>query len=114
MTRSIINDARGTPELLDFTGRLETLQAGVTRGLVCLIFAIQAPISAAQETEWSRYENNFFVAYSNASTYQASKILEDLEHFRAAALLLPGIELPNDALKTLVIIPATIAEFSAL
>ena len=59
MTRSIINDARGTPELLDFTGRLETLQAGVTRGLVCLIFAIQAPISAAQETEWSRYENNF-------------------------------------------------------
>lgn len=47
MIRSIINDARGTPELLDFTGKLETLQAGVTRGLVCLIFAIQAPISAA-------------------------------------------------------------------
>ena len=46
MTRSIISDARGTPELLDFTGRLETLQAVVTRGLVCLIFAIQAPISA--------------------------------------------------------------------
>ena len=52
------------------------------------------------------------VAYSNASTYQASKILEDLEYFRAAALRLPGIELPSDALKTLFIIPATATEFS--
>lgn len=114
MTRSITNDARGYQETLAFTGRLSTLRNGVARGFAGLFFAILAPLGAAQEAEWSRYENDFFIAYSNASTYQARKILEDLEYFRGAALRIPGIELPDDALKTLVIIPATAAEFSAL
>jgi hypothetical protein len=54
------------------------------RGLANLIFAIQAPINAAQEAEWSRYQNDFFGAYTNASTYQARKILKGLEYFRTA------------------------------
>jgi len=114
MTRSITSNARKTPKPFGFTGRLGPLLTSVTRHLACLGIAIYAPIGATQETAWSRYENDFFVAFSNASNYQARKILEDLEYFRAAALRLPGIELPEDALKTLVIIPATEAEFSML
>lgn len=69
---------------------------------------------SADDGLWYRYENNYFIAYSNADSRQARKILEDLEYFRAATLRVPGIELPDDTLKTLVLIPATAAEYAQL
>lgn len=72
------------------------------------------PAISADNENWFRYENDFFIAYSNAESHQARKILEDLEYFRAAALRVPDIELPEDALKTLVVIPATDEEYFEL
>ena len=66
------------------------------------------------EPDWYRYENDFFIAYSNAPNRQARKILEDLEYFRAAALRVPDIDLPDYARKTLVVMPATEGEYLLL
>ncbi len=77
-------------------------------------FGVAQPLFAADERPWYRYENDFFIAYSNASNWKARKILEDLEYFRGAALRVPGIELPVDTEKTLVLIPATQEEFAVL
>ena len=63
---------------------------------------------------WYRYENDFFLAYSNAGSWQTRKILEDLEYFRAAALRVPDVEMPRYFDKTLVVIPATEEEYSLL
>ncbi len=82
--------------------------------LVVLLCLIIAPQSQADDDGWFRYENDFFIAYSNAGAWQAGKILEDLEYFRAAALRIPNIELPHDTLKTLVLMPATAQEFAFL
>ena len=84
-----------------------------------MFFAAFLSIATAKSAEldasgWSRYENDFFIAYSNASNRQARKILEDLEYFRAAALRVPDIEMPRYADKTLVLIPATEAEYALL
>lgn len=68
----------------------------------------------AEATGWFRYENDYFVAYSNAGNWLARKILEDLEYFRAAALRVPNIDMPRYAEKTLVIIPATEEEYAGL
>lgn len=75
---------------------------------------ISLPAMSADTESWFRYENDFFIAFSNAESRQARKILEDLEYFRAAALRVPGIELPEDSLKTLVLIPATAEEYAVL
>lgn len=72
------------------------------------------PATSADDKDWFRYENDFFIAYSNAKSRHARKILEDLEYFRAAALRVPRIELPADSLKTLVVIPATLEEYASL
>ena len=82
--------------------------------VVSLCVLSSGPAVSADSDEWFRYENDFFLAYSNAESHQARKILEDLEYFRAAALRVPGIELPKDALKTIVLIPATDEEYSEL
>jgi hypothetical protein len=81
---------------------------------LCLFSLLVTRIADGSENDWLRYENSYFIAYSNAGRWQASKILEDLEYFRAAALRIPNIELPEDTLKTLVLMPATAREFALL
>lgn len=84
--------------------------------IAACLFGITTTIRAAEPDAvgWYRYENDFFIAYSNAGNRQARKILEDLEYFRAAALRVPDIEMPRYADKTLVLIPATEAEYALL
>jgi hypothetical protein len=79
-----------------------------------LLAATAARADTLDSSGWFRYENEYFVAYSNAGNWQARKILEDLEYFRAAALRVPDIEMPHYADKTLVVIPATEAEYALL
>ncbi len=78
------------------------------------MFAVPVHAGEEQDGAWYRYENDYFVAYSNAGNWLARKILEDLEYFRAAALRVPDLEMPRYADKTLVIIPATEAEYAKL
>lgn len=81
----------------------------------CLILnTTQANSQEPESSGWYRYDNDYFIAYSNASNRQARKILEDLEYFRAAALRVPDIEMPRYADKTLVLIPATDEEYALL
>lgn len=80
--------------------------------LLCVAPALPARESA--EDSWFRYENAYFLAYSNASKRQARKILEDLEYFRAAVLRAPDLDMPGHAEKTLVVVPATREEFARL
>ena len=90
---------------------------GATIALAWCLCVLGFSHAFAQETEesgWFRYENDFFVAYSNATNRQARKILEDLEYFRAAALRVPDIEMPRYTDKTLVVIPATDDEYARL
>lgn len=81
------------------------------------LIALGLPATRAEqeaEDAWYRYENDYFLAYSNATNRQARKILEDLEYFRAAALRVPDLAMPRYSQKTLVIIPATEAEYETL
>lgn len=85
--------------------------------LACCLAVLPSDRVHAREADaalWYRYENDFFIAYSNARNRSARKILEDLEYFRAAALRVPDIDLPSYARKTLVIIPATEQEYALL
>lgn len=83
--------------------------------LVAALCLLHSRSAKSEDGEgWFRYENDFFIAFSNADSRQARKVLEDLEYFRAAALRVPKIELPNDTKKTLVVIPATAEEYSIL
>ena len=66
---------------------------------------------SADAQHWTRYENDYFVAYSNADVDQAERILEALEQFRAAAFQIPSFVIPGGRPKTQVILPATREEF---
>lgn len=66
---------------------------------------------SADDRPWNRYENDYFVAYSNAEPGDAGKILEALELFRAAAFQIPSFVIPEGRPKTRVILPATREEF---
>ena len=67
--------------------------------------------SAAADGDWQQYENSHFTAYSNGSEEHATKILDSLEQFRAAAIQIPTFVIPEGRPKTLVILPATYEEF---
>ena len=71
------------------------------------------PLSADAQ-HWNRYENSYFVAFSNAEHGQAEKVLEALEQFRAAAFQVPSFVIPEGRPKTRVILPATREEFLTL
>ena len=76
-----------------------------------LCIACVATAFSAEENNWSHYENDFFVAYSNASQDNVAEILGSLEQFRAAAFQIPSFVVPAGRPKTLVILPATHDEF---
>ena len=88
--------------------------AGAILAALALIAGEDARAGSLEATGWNRYENDYFIAYSNAGNWQARKILEDLEYFRAAALRVPDVDMPRYFDKTLVVIPATEAEYSVL
>jgi hypothetical protein len=69
------------------------------------------PAATARERDWYQYENSHFVAYSNESGKTVTKLLTELEYFRAAVLQSASIEPPEDAPKVGVIIFRTVGEF---
>jgi hypothetical protein len=69
------------------------------------------PTFSANNESWFHYENDFFVAYSNAGEENVMNILRSLEQFRAAAFQIPSFVIPQGRPKTLVILPATHEEF---
>lgn len=78
---------------------------------LCLLNSV--PAFSADNESWVHYENDFFVAYSNAGEESVTNILESLEQFRAAAFQIPSFVIPEGRPKTLVILPATHEEFLA-
>ena len=70
--------------------------------------------NAASEKPWYRYENRFFIAWSNASERVTRKLLEDLEEFRAAISQIGNFPVPADAPRTLVLITASKADFDRM
>jgi hypothetical protein len=80
--------------------------------LIAATWLLSATISQADnERPWSRYENDFFLAYSNADPSKAGKTLAALEQFRAAAFQIPSFVVPAGRPRTLVVLPATREEF---
>ncbi len=80
-------------------------------GLSTLLFCVPG---RAGDQPWSRYENQHFVAFSNAPAKRALGLLEDLESFRGAFLQVGNVEIPADAPKTKVLILANKKEFQKL
>ena len=74
---------------------------------VALIMGICVPAAA----DWSRYENESFIAFSNAASDDVRDVLFELEYIRAAAEQVPSFVIPADRPKTLVVLPATHDEF---
>lgn len=72
---------------------------------------IGAPVIAA---DWQRYENSSFIAFSNGPASDVHDVLNELELVRAAASQTPGFFIPDQLPKTMVLLPATLAEFSRL
>lgn len=58
----------------------------------------------AKDAEWHRYENGYFIAYSDASAKKTRSILEGLEKFRVAASQAANVRVPESAAKTEVLI----------
>lgn len=75
------------------------------------LLTVSSPVIAG---DWQRFENSNFVAFSNGEPDDVIGVLTELELVRAAAAQTPGFFLPEDNPRTLVILPATVAEFSRL
>jgi hypothetical protein len=63
--------------------------------------------------DWTKYENQSFIAFSNAPFDDVKAVLSELEYIRAAAEQAPSFVIPTDRPKTLVMLPATHEEFLA-
>ena len=71
-------------------------------------------IALAKKKPWYRFENDHFVAFSNAPEKRARKLLIELEGFRAAFLQIGNITIPENSPKTRVYIVRNKSEFSKL
>ena len=80
-------------------------------GLVTLLIPA---VAGAADDSWVRYENQHFLAYSNAPGKRVLVLLGDLETFRAAFIQVGNVVVPTDAPKTTVLIPASKKEFQSL
>jgi len=81
--------------------------------LLVALFAMTGVVLAGSGS-WYRYENGYFIAYSNASEKKTRKLLSDLESFRAAFVQVGNITIPEGTAKTRVIIVRNKREFSKL
>lgn len=77
------------------------------------MLSLQANLCRADDP-WLRYENRYFVAYSDASERKARALLGELETFRAAFLQVGSITTPANAPKAIVLITATKKSFQTL
>lgn len=78
--------------------------------LACLT-ALPGEPPEAKGKPWIRYENSYFIAFSNAPEKRSIELLQELETFRAAFMQVGNVEVPADAPKTVVLITATQREF---
>jgi len=74
-------------------------------------WAFLLPAGELCARDWYRYENDHFVAYSNAPERRTRLLLEELERFRAVFLLVGNVEIPDDAPRTMVILARNQQEF---
>ncbi|MBT8067043.1 MAG: hypothetical protein KJO09_07360 [Gammaproteobacteria bacterium] len=73
--------------------------------LVGILLAVSATLDAAEKPKpWYKYENSFFEVYSDVSERKVRRLLDDLECFRAAIILLDGSSVPEGSPRTRVII----------
>jgi hypothetical protein len=70
--------------------------------------------SVAVAGEWHRYENKYFIGFSDANEDRARELLDDLEAFRAAFSQIANVEIPSDAPKTEVLIVRKKGDFKKL
>ena len=82
--------------------------------ITATILAVLVGSSPSVAEDWRRFENSNFIAFSNGESDDVIGVLTELELVRAAASQTPGFFLPDDNPRTLVMLPATMAEFSRL
>lgn len=68
----------------------------------------------AKDADWHRYENSYFIAYSDASEKKTRSILEGLEKFRVAASQAANVRVPESASKTEVLIFRSRDDYNAV
>ncbi len=73
--------------------------------LLTILFAADA------YAEWKRYENDYFVVYSQGKAKRVERLVRELELFRAASLQVFSIRAPADAPKTLVVLAKNLKEY---
>ncbi len=78
--------------------------------LLLLTLVLSAPCSA----EWRKYENAFFIVYSQAKERKVRVLVQELEFFRAATLQTFTLRANDDSPKTVVFIAKNGAEFERL
>ena len=89
------------------------MQRPATLGLLVVALGTLSPEASSQHLAgWMRFDNESFIAYSNAPRKEALEVLEELEYIRAAALQTPSFFIPEAGPRTLVILPATRHEFA--
>lgn len=81
--------------------------------IVLSTLALAAP-AAAKDYDWYKYENDYFEAYSDASERSVTRLLEELENFRAAVVQLLAIEIRPGTRKTRLIVFRSRNEFREL
>ena len=89
---------------------IHTIRAGIPAVLCLLMFA--SPVAA--KSRWYKYENPYFVAYSNAPEKKALAMLDNLERFRVAFEQVSSIEVPESAPQVTVLIVRSRGEYSKL
>lgn len=77
-----------------------------------ILFAVLVISSPVIAEDWQRFENSNFIAFSNSASIEVRDILNELELVRAAASQTPGLYIPEHRAKTMVLLPATSAEFA--
>lgn len=82
--------------------------------IATLLISTLMIVSPVIADDWQRHENSNFIAFSNGSASEVHDVLNELELVRAAASQTPGFFIPDKQPKTLVLLPATMAEFSRL
>lgn len=74
-------------------------------------WAFLFPAGEAAGRDWYRYENDHFIAYSNAPEARTRLLLDELERFRAVFLLVGNVSIPEDAPRTTLILVRNRSEF---
>lgn len=96
-----------------YTNKLLRIRVGLIAS-TGLLLVLVAQAAECKEKPWLRYESTYFIANSNASQKRTIGILTNLELFRAAVLQVANLRVPEDAVKTEVLIVNSKKEFATL